>query len=256
VGRLKQRFEEWRERELSDESYAIVFLDGFHLKVRLAKRVVSVPVLAVLGVSEDGTKQLISLRLAVSEAAAHWSSVIEDLQQRGLRAPKLLVTDGHKGLKKALELWSACRVQRCTNHKWVNLSDACPSHARSELRRDYHRIIYAKDGLAAREAYRDFVAKWNKLCPAVVVSLEEAGEQLLTFYEFPRAMWKSLRTTNPLENLNREFRRRTKTQASFSTDEAAVTLLFGLVASGQIQLRRIDGYKKLPEVIESWNKAA
>ncbi|MFQ5931993.1 MAG: IS256 family transposase [Nitrospiraceae bacterium] len=256
VGRLKQRFEEWEQRELSEESYAIVFLDGFNLKVRLAKRVVSVPVLAALGVAEDGTKQLIALRLAVSEAAAHWSSVLEDLQRRGLRSPKLLVSDGHKGLTKALKQWPECRVQRCTNHKWSNLSEACPSHARSELRRDYHRIIYAKDGLAAREAYDAFVAKWNKLCPAVVRSLEEAGELLLTFYEFPRTMWKSLRTTNSLENLNREFRRRTKTQASFSTEDAAVTLLFGLVASGQIQLRRIVGYKKMPEVLESWNKAA
>ena len=256
ASRLRQRFEEWRQRDLSAESYAIVYLDGFHLKVRLAKRVVSVPVLAALGVSEDGTKQLISIRLAVSEAAANWSSLVEDLQQRGLRAPRLLITDGHKGLKKALELWSGCRVQRCTRHKWVNLSEACPSHARSELRRDYHQIIYAKGGIEARKAYREFVGKWSRLCPAVVTSLEEAGEELLTFYEFPRPMWRSLRTTNPLENLNREFRRRTKTQASFSTEEASLTLLFGLVASGQIQLRRIDGYKKLPEVIESWNKAA
>ncbi len=126
----------------------------------------------------------------------------------------------------------------------------------SELRRDDHRIVYAKDGLAAREAYGAFVAKWTKLCPAVVRSLEDAGEHLLTFYEFPRAMWKSLRTTNCLENLNREFRRRTKTQASFSNEDAAVTLLFGLVASGQIQLRRIVGYKKMPEVLEGWKQAA
>jgi hypothetical protein len=80
--------------------------------------------------------------------------------------------------------------------------------------------------------------------------------QLLTFYEFPRAMWKSIRTTNALENLNREFRRRTKIQASFSAEDAAVTLLFGLLASGQSCLRRIDGYKKLPELMEAWNKAA
>ncbi len=74
--------------------------------------------------------------------------------------------------------------------------------------------------------------KWTTLCPAVARSLEEAGLELLTSYEFPKAMWKSLRTTNSLENLNREFRRRTKTQASFSTEEAALTLLFGLVAFG------------------------
>ena len=86
--------------------------------------------------------------------------------------------------------------------------------------------------------------------------IEEAGNQLLTFYEFPRAMWKSIRTTNALENLNREFRRRTKTQASFSSEESAVALLFGLIASGQIQLRRIDGYQRLSEVLEHAEAAA
>ena len=103
--------------------------------------------------------------------------------------------------------------------------------------------VLAQDGIDARRAYAEFVTKWTPLAPAVVRSLEDAGEHLLTFYEFPRPMWKSTQTTNPLENLNREFRRRTKTQASFATEESAVALLFGLVASGQIRLRRIDGYK-------------
>lgn len=107
-------------------------------------------------------------------------------------------------------------------------------------------MSWKRDGLTARGAYDQFLSKWSRLCPAVARSLEEAGTKLLTFYEFPHAMWKSLRTTNPIENLNREFRRRTKTQASFPGEEAAVTLLFGLVAFGQIKLRRIDGYQHLP----------
>ena len=116
--------------------------------------------------------------------------------------------------------------------------------------------VLAQDGIDARKAYDELVAKWTPLAPAVVRSLEEAGNQLLTFYEFPRAMWKSIRTTNALENLNREFRRRTKTQASFSSEESAVALLFGLIASGQIQLRRIDGYQRLSEVLEHAEVAA
>lgn len=115
-------------------------------------------------------------------------------------------------------------------------------HARPELRRDYHRIIYAVDGLAARAAYEACLKKWASLCAPVARSLEEAGLDLLTFYRFPKAMWKSLRTTNALENLNREFRRRTKTQASFSTEASALTVLFGLVAVGQIVFRKIDGH--------------
>ncbi len=251
VSRLKERFEEWQNRALSEEVYAIVYLDGFHLKVRMAKRVISVPVLAALGVAPDGHKRLLSLRLAVSEASTHWGSVLE-----GLQAPKLVISDGHKGLTKALEKWPGCRLQRCTEHKRANLLQHCPAHARRELRRDYNRIVYAKNGFDARKAYDELVAKWTPLAPAVVRSLEEAGNQLLTFYEFPRAMWKSFRTTKALENLNREFRRRTKTQASFSSEESAVALLFGLIASGQIQLRRIDGYQRLSEVLEHAEVAA
>ncbi len=122
-------------------------------------------------------------------------------------------------------------------------------HARRELKRDYDTIVYAADGLEARKAYQAFVVKWTSLCPAVARSLEEAGEQLLTFYAFPKALWRALRTTNALENLNREFRRRTKTQASFSTEEAGVTLLYGLVAFGQIQLQKIDGHRHVSELL-------
>lgn len=250
VGRLKTLFASWSGRDLSGERYAILYLDAIHLKVRLARRVVAVPVLAILGVAEDGTKVLVSLLLAASEAATHWGGVLEDLQRRGLAAPRVIIVDGHAGLKKALEGWPELRVQRCTKHKLENLKEHCPIHARAEMKRDYDRIIHAADGLAARKAYDAFLAKWTKLCPAVARSLEEAGEELLTFYEFPKSIWRSLRSTNPLENLNREFRRRTKTQASFGTEAAAVTLLYGLVAFGQIRMHKIDGHRELRKLVE------
>ncbi len=80
---------------------------------------------------------------------------------------------------------------------------------------------------------------------------------MLTFYDFPKAIWKSIRTTNTLENLNREFRRRTKTQASFGSEDAALTILYGLIAFGQIRLRKIDGAKDLPAFItKAWQNVA
>jgi transposase-like protein len=256
VGRLKALFEAWSYRDLSTERYAVTYLDGFHLKIRVARRVVSVPVLAVLGVAEDGTKVLISLRVAASEAASQWSGVLIDLQKRGLMAPRVIVADGHAGLHKAIAAWSGVLVQRCTKHKLANLDEHCPAHARPEMRRDYRGIVNATDGIAARKAYDAFVAKWSKLCPAVARSLEEAGHELLTFYEFPKAMWRSLRTTNPLENLNREFRRRTKTQASFSQEASAVTLLYGLVAFGQISMHKINGHRELKALVAKMNAQA
>jgi len=256
VGRLKAVFEAWSHRDLATERYEVLYLDGFHLKVRLARRVVSVPVLAVLGVAEDGTKVLVSLRLAASEAASQWSGVLLDLQKRGLSAPLVMVVDGHAGLQKALEAWPNVRVQRCARHKLVNLQDHCPTHARAEMKRDYQRIINATDGIAARKAYDAFLAKWSKLCPAVARSIEEAGLELLTFYAFPKTMWRALRTTNPLENLNREFRRRTKTQASFGREDAAVTLLYALVAFGQIRMHKIDGHRELKALVAKRNVQA
>lgn len=256
VGRLKAHFQRWNERDLSKERHAILFLDAIHLKVRLARRVVSAPVLAVLGVGEDGFKRLVALRLALSEAETHWKGLIEDLKQRGLVEPALLVSDGHKGLEKALKAWPEAKVQRCTQHKWRNLADHCPAHARSELKRDWHEVIHAEDGEKARKAYRRMLAKWSKLVPAVARSLQEAGLKLLTFYEFPRQLWKPLRTTNTLENLNREFRRRTKTQGAYTNEAAALTLLWGLIAFGHLRMRRIDGCKHLESVIADWKIAA
>ncbi len=256
VGRLKALFQTWCERDLGEERYPILYLDGFHLKVRLARRVVSVPVLTVLGVAQDGRKVLVALRLAASEAGSHWKSLIEDLEQRGLRAPRLIIADGHKGLAKAMTVWPQAKVQRCIQHKWENLMTHCPVHARAELKRDWDRIVRAANGAGARAAYNEFARKWSRLVPAVARSLEEAGLALLTFYEFPKPMWKTLRTTNPLENLNREFRRRTKTQGSFSTEAAGVTLLWGLIAFGQIRMRRIDGYQHLYTIIDHQEEAA
>ena len=115
-------------------------------------------------------------------------------------------------------------------------------------------IIHITDALAARQAYDAFIAKWRRPCPPVAKGLEEAGHSLLTCYQWPRPMWRSLRSTNTIEDLNREFERRTKTQAVFATGLAAVTLLYGLVAFGQIRLRRIDGWPHLNTMIEQHRK--
>ncbi len=256
VGRLKVHFQRWCERDLSEEPYLILFLDAIHLKVRMARKVVSVPVLAVLGVRQDGSKALVALRLAMSEAEVHWRGLIDDLKERGLPAPFLVVSDGHAGLNKALQAWPDARVQRCTRHKWCNLRDHCPVHAREELKKDWNAIVEAEDGEKARRAYRRMVVKWSKLVPAVARSLEEAGLQLLTFYEFPKELWRSLRTTNTLENLNREFRRRTKTQGAYTNETAALTLLWGLLAFGHLRMRRINGGDHLSSVLRDQETVA
>ena len=114
MSRLKALFAEWNSRDLSEEPYRILFLDGFHIKVRMARRVVSVPVLAALGVAEDGSKRLVGLQLVVRESGASWFGFVDDLAHRGLAKPAVLVTDGHAGLKKARDVWNGVDVQRCS----------------------------------------------------------------------------------------------------------------------------------------------
>jgi len=252
VVRLRTLFESWRTRDLSREQYSIVYLDGMFLPVRMARRVVRVPVQAAIGVREDGRKELLALDLSASESTSSWGAVVQSLVSRGLRAPELVVLDGNAGLRRAVcEAWPTSKVQRCTNHKLTNLKAKAPKHSHAELKRDYHAIVYAESSTAARAAYQAFVRKWSKLSAEVVKSLEEAGDELLTFMQFPKSQWRALRTTNAIERLNGEFRRRTKTQGSFCNEQAALVLLFGLVAVGQIRMRKLDGHYDLAKALEA-----
>ncbi|MGH7313529.1 MAG: IS256 family transposase [Candidatus Rokuibacteriota bacterium] len=184
------------------------------------------------------------------ESFEAWKGVVDDLVTRGLAAPVVCVIDGHSGLRKAVGLvWPETRVQRCAVHKLRNLERKAPKHALAEVKADFHRIVYAESAAAARAAYTAFERKWTPRCPGVVRSLRESGDELLTFVQFPKSQWKTLRTTNVIERLHEEFRRRVKTQGSLPTEEAALVLLFGLVAGGQIPLRRLDGWRQIPAVL-------
>jgi putative transposase len=125
-------------------------------------------------------------------------------------------------------------VQCCCVHKLRNLERKAPKHALAAIRDDFHRIVYAASADAARTAYAAFERTWAKRCPGIITSLREGGDELLTFFRFPKAQWKTLRTTNVIERLHEEFRRRVKTQGSLPSEEAALILLFSLVVSGQI----------------------
>jgi putative transposase len=248
VARLEELYQDWQRRELSAEAIVYLYLDAIYLKVRSGGKVVSLPVLVALGVKATGEKVLLSLATAGAERTACWEGLLEDLAARKLGRPRLVITDGNPGLGAALErVWPGVARQRCTVHKLRNLEAKAPQHAHAELREDYHRIVYAEDRAAAERARAVFLRKWTKLSPAVATSLEEAGEELLTFYAFPPSQWLALRTTNAIERLQQEFRRRVKTQGALPSETAALRLLFGLLASGQIRLRRIKGFRDIEE---------
>src|SRR3989454_9240847 len=246
VATLKDGLEAWRTRSLADLDMIYVYLDGFALRVRSAGKVVSVPVLGVVGVLPDGCKHLLALELCGGESFSAWKGCLDDLVARGLRAPVLCIIDGNAGLRRAVgEIWPRAAVQRCCVHKLRNLERRAPKHVLAEIRDDFHRIVYAVNADAARAAYATFERGWGKRCPGVARSLKEGGDELWTFFRFPIAQWKALRTTDTIERLHEEFRRRVKTQGSLPIEDAALVLLFRLVASGQVKLRRIDGWKRI-----------
>lgn len=246
---LKDQYETWRTRDLSGEVLKVLYLDAVWLRVRLAKKIEKLPVAVAVGVREDGTKLLLGLWAYASEGRAAWGGVLEDLTARRLPVPALVVIDGSKGLRGAVtECWPKVAVQRCTVHKLRNLEAHAPKRLHDPLRQEYREIVYAEDERAARRAWLRFTTKWKKLCPAVVESLNEAGDELLTFYRFPESQWKGLRTTNIVERVIEEFRRRVKTQAILPSEDSALLLLYGLAASGQLRFRKLDGYQELDQV--------
>jgi transposase-like protein len=251
TGRLAEDFAAWRTRDLASEQIRYLFLDGWYPKVRLGKQRVRVPVLVTLGVCADGRRILLDLRMAGEESAAAWREVVESLVARHVGVPVLAVIDGNPGLATALRTaWSTIEIQRCTAHKLRNLQAKAPARWREELTEDYRRMIYAESPAAVQKARGSFTKKWRLRCPAVVASLEEAGDELFTFVRFPVAQWKALRTTNALERINEEFRRRVKTQGSLPSQDAVMLLLFGLLRSGQIKLRALVGYHDMHKVTE------
>lgn len=246
IQRLKEYFEAWRTMPLAGLRIAYLYLDGIYVRVRCAGHTRSLPVLAVVGIKSDGEKVLLALELRGGESEAAWKGLLEDLVRRGLKPPKLLITDGGPGLMSALELtWPGVPRQRCAVHKLRNLLSHAPEAIHEEIRTDFHAIVYAESEGEAQTAYDGFLRKWRRLAAGVARSLEEGGEELMTFLRFPKSQWKAIRTTNVIERLNQEFRRRVKTQVCFPTETAVLLVLFGLVASGMIRMRRIDGYEDL-----------
>jgi putative transposase len=178
--------------------------------------------------------------------------VLDDLITRGLRTPEFLIIDGAAGLEKALAaLWPAVPAQRCTVHKHRNLLAHAPERLQEEISADYTDMIYAETTKEIEARRKAFLRKWRLKCRAVADSLEGAaakqmhGEALFAFTRLPSSQWKSARTTNAIERLHEEFKRRIKTQTVLPSAETAAMLFWALLASGQISMRKVDGWQTL-----------
>src|SRR5271166_2191955 len=211
--KLKTDWEAWMRRDLAGEDIVRLILDGTVVKVRLDRKATNISLLVVLGVRRDGQKVLLAVKNMGGESEAAWRGVLDDLVTRGLRTPDFLIVDGAAGLDRALAaLWPDVPVQRCTVHKHRNLLAHAPDVLHEEITADYTDMIYADTVKAVQDRCRAFLRKWRLRCPAVATSLEEAGDRLFTFLRLPPSQWRSARTTNAIERLHEESKRRIKTQ--------------------------------------------
>ncbi|MEK6689070.1 MAG: IS256 family transposase [Gemmatimonadota bacterium] len=246
VTRLQDDYRTWQQRSLAEEAIAYLYLDGQRHRVRADGHVTWCSVLMAVGVRRTGEKVVLALRVVGGEQTAAWQQLLEDLTTRGLARPELVISDGSPGAAAALEAtWSGLAHQRCLVHKLRNLIACVPRSLRAAVVRDFRTITTAATSTAVHAALAVFRRTWAAKWSAVVVSLDEAGAGLTAFTAFPPAQWRCLRTTNVIERIFSEFRRRTKTQGAFPTPGAMVIVLWGTLATGGIRMRKLHGYKTM-----------
>jgi putative transposase len=244
--KVKSDWDAWNVRLLAEEPIVRLILDGTVVRVRLDRKATSISLLVVLGVRADGQKVLLAIKSMGGESAEAWRTVLDDLIRRGLQRPEFLIVDGAPGLDKAIAaVWDGVPVQRCTVHKHRNLLAHAPERLHDEITADYNDMIYAATREEIETRRKAFIRKWRLKHRPVADSLEEAGERLFAFTRLPPGQWRSVRTTNAIERLHEEFKRRIKTQTVLPSADTAAMLFWALLASGQINMRKVDGWQSL-----------
>jgi transposase-like protein len=244
--KVKSDWDAWNARSLADEPIVRLILDGTVVRVRLDRKATAISLLVVIGVRADGQKVLLAVKAMGGESTDAWRAVLDDLIGRGLRRPELLIVDGAVGLEAAIAaVWDGVPVQRCTVHKHRNLLAHAPERLHEEISADYNDMIYATTRGEIETRRKAFLRKWRLKHKAVADSLQEAGDRLFTFTRLPPSQWRSIRTTNAIERLHEEFKRRIKTQTVLPSTDTAAMLFWALLASGQINMRKVDGWQTL-----------
>jgi len=253
ISRLKKvwakEYTEWRTRDLSSKRYVYVWADGIHAKARLddAKQCL----LVLIGATEDGTKELIAVEDGYRESEASWLELLRGLEARGLVIePKLAIGDGALGFWKALaQVWGNTKIQRCWVHKTGNVLNKMPKAVQPKAKQALHQIWMAETGQGAEKAFDAFVSTYEAKYPKATSCLAKDREVLLTFYDFPAEHWVHLRTTNPIESTFATVRLRTiKTRGCLSR-ETMLSMVFKLCQSAEKRWRRLQGYKRIAEVV-------
>src|SRR5260221_1089028 len=244
--KVKSDWDTWNTRSLAEDPIVRLILDGTVVRVRLDRKATSISLLVVLGVRADGQKVLLAIKSRGAESGQAWRTVLRDLIQPGLRRPEFLIVDGAPGLDKAIAaVWDGVPVQRCTVHKHRNLLAHAPERLHEEITADYNDMIYAPTPEEIGTRRKAFIRKWRLKHRAVADSLEGARDRLFTFARLPPSQWRRLLTTHAIERPHEDFKRPIKTQTVLPSADTAAILFWALLASGQITMRKVDGWQTL-----------
>lgn len=227
ASKLSSGVEKWRSRPITTP-FKYLYLDGTNFKMRIGKEIETVNVLVVIGVGEDNIKQVLALQAGDKESATSWRELFKDLKARGLKKEKILlgIMDGLPGLESVfLDEFSNAKVQRCQVHVSRNVLCKVPQNMKKEVADGMRSIFYASTKKKSQEFFEGFKKKHGKALPSAVKCLESSISSTLTFFDFPSDEWLSLRTTNPIERVNKEFKRRTKSMEIVAGEQSCYNLL-------------------------------
>jgi len=227
------------KRSLTDSDYVYLWVDGIHLKVRLAQD--KVCLLVMIGVRIDGTKELVALADGFRESSESWADLLRDCKRRGMRAPVLAVGDGALGFWKALrEVFPDTAEQRCWWHKLGNVLAALPKSAHPGAKAALAEIYNAEDKDHALAAATEFAADYGAKWPKAVAKIIDDLDVLLAFYDYPAEHWIHLRTTNPIESTFATVRLRQRVTKGPGSRPAGLAMAFKLMQSAQSRWRAVN----------------
>jgi putative transposase len=217
--------EQWRNRPLG--SYPYVFLDARYESVRNNGAVVKSAVLVAIGVSESGKRQILGASVAISEQEAHWRDFIKTLQARGLHGVKLFISDAHEGLKAARRaVFPSVPWQRCQFHLQQNAQAYVPKQEmKKKVAADIRNIFNATSEEDAKRLLSQLMQNYEKSAPRLVAWAEENLMEGLTVLQYPAEHWRRIRTSNVIERVNEEIRRRTRVAGIFPNDASCLRLV-------------------------------
>jgi putative transposase len=225
---LDEQVEAFRQRPL-EGCYPYLWLDAKHVKVRDQGRVVSKALVVAYAVHESGVREVIGLDIGEVETGSFWVEFLRSLKRRGLSGVRLAVSDQHEGVKHAIERVLGCSWQRCTVHFVRDMLAHCRRDQRGLVAAALREVFNAEDRAQARERVTHVIGRLEQPAPKVCRLLEEAEEDLIAFYGYPSEHWTKLRSTNPLERVNKEIGRRSDVVGIFPNDSSAIRLVGALL---------------------------